>query len=120
MTVPTRAVRGSTRRTSPCEPATGFTFARFDYAFDEVQATFAALAGVGADQVVEQIDATEAQVEAGGVPLAVFVAPGSEHTIIGGDEVYEMEVEGVRLIDWITELVGGGVPADVHCVECTG
>ncbi len=100
--------------------APDITFARFDYAFDEVQATFAALAGVGADQVVEQIDATEAQVEAGGVPLAVFVAPGSEHTIIGGDEVYEMEVEGVRLIDWITELVGGGVPADVHCVECTG
>ena len=99
--------------------APDITFARFDYAFDEVQATFAALAGVGADQVVEQIDATEAQVEAGGVPLAVFVAPGDEHTIIGGDEVYEMEVEGVRLIDWITELVGGGVPPDVHCVECT-
>jgi acetyl esterase/lipase len=95
------------------------TFARFDYAFDEVQATFAALAGVGADQVVEQIDSTEAQVEAGGVALAVYVAPGDEHTIISGDEVYDLEVEGVRLIDWITELVGGGVPADVHCVECT-
>ncbi len=96
------------------------TFARFDFAFDDVQATFAALAGVGADQVVEQIDATEAQVEAGGVPLAVYVAPGTEHTIIGGDEVYDMEVDGVRLIDWIADLVGGGVPADVHCVECAG
>ena len=100
--------------------APDITFARFDYAFDDVQASFAALAGVGADEVVRQIDATEAQVEAGGVPLAVFVAPGTEHTIIGGDEVYDMEVEGVRLIDWITELVGGEVPADVHCVECTG
>lgn len=96
------------------------TFARFDYAFDEVQATFAALAGVGADEVVEQIDATEAQVEAGGVELSVYVAPGTEHTIIGGDEVYDMEVEGVRLIDWITELVGGSAPGDVHCVDCSG
>ena len=94
------------------------TFARFDYAFDEVQATFAALAGVGADQVVEQIDATEAQVEAGGIPLAVYVAPGDEHTIIGGDEVYDMEVEGVRLVDFLATLVAGDVPADVRCTEC--
>lgn len=100
--------------------APDITFARFDYAFDEVQATFAALAGVAADAVVDQIDATEDQVEAGGVPLAVYVAPGTEHTIIAQDEVYDMEVEGVRLIDWITELIDGGVPADVHCVDCVG
>jgi Pectinacetylesterase len=98
--------------------APNITFARFDYAFDEVQATFSALAGIGADAVVEGIDATEAQVEAGGSALATYVAPGTEHTIMGDDVVYEMEVEGVRLIDWITELVNGGVPADVHCVDC--
>jgi hypothetical protein len=98
--------------------APDITFARFDYAFDSVQASFAALAGVGADAVVDQIDATEALVEAEGINLSTYVAPGSAHTIIGGDEVYEMEVEGVRLIDWITELVDGGVPEDVHCVEC--
>lgn len=94
------------------------TYARFDFAFDGVQATFAALAGVGSDAVVEQIDATEAQVEAAGVPLATYVAPGTGHVVAFGDAVYDMEVEGVRLIDWITELVDGGVPDDVHCVEC--
>ena len=30
----------------------------------------------------------------------------------------EVEVDGVRLIDWITELVAGGPPADVHCRIC--
>lgn len=95
------------------------TFGRFDYAFDNVQATFAALAGVGADAVVEQIDATEAQIEATGLAVATYVAPGNEHTIMGTDLVYEMEVEGVRLIDWVTDLVTGSVPPDVHCVECT-
>jgi hypothetical protein len=94
------------------------TFARFDYAFDGVQALFAALAGLFTDAVVGQIDATQAQVEAAGIDLATYVAPGSAHTIIWLDEVYELEVEGVRLIDWITELVEGGVPDDVHCVEC--
>ena len=95
------------------------TFARFDYASDEVQGAFSALAGIGSGSVVEQIDATEQEIEDGGTPLAVFVAPGTEHTIIGGDEVYSTEVDGVRLIDWITELVDGGFPADVHCVDCT-
>ena len=96
------------------------TFGRFDYAFDDVQATFGALAGVAADDLVTLIDDTEAQVEAGGSPLASYVAPGSDHTIMGSDLVYELEVEGVKLIDWITELVTGGVPDDVRCVECTG
>ncbi len=96
------------------------TFGRFDYAFDEVQATFGALAGVAADDLLTLIDDTEAQVEAGGSPLASYVAPGSHHTIMGSDLVYELEVEGVKLIDWITELVTGDVPDDVRCVECTG
>jgi hypothetical protein len=96
------------------------TFGRFDHAFDGVQATFGALAGVAADDLVTLIDKTEAQVEAGGSPIASYVAPGSDHTIMGSDEVYELEVEGVKLIDWITTLVDGEVPDDVRCVECTG
>ncbi len=98
--------------------APDITFARFDHAFDEVQATFGALAGVAADDLVTLIDETEAQVEAGGVPLATFVAPGTDHTIIGGDGFYEMEVGGVRLVDWLAALVDGEVPADVHCDVC--
>ena len=60
------------------------------------------------------------QVEAGGSPLASYVAPGTDHTIMGSDEFYELEVEGVRLIDWFTQLVSGDPPADVRCTECTG
>jgi hypothetical protein len=99
--------------------APGVTFARFDYAFDEVQAFFASLAGVGSDQVDQQIDATAAQIEAAGVPIATYMAPGTNHTIIGGDEFYTMEVNGVRLVDWLAELINGGVPADVRCEVCT-
>lgn len=93
-------------------------FARFDYAFDGVQASFGALAGIGADDLVTLIDQTEEQIETAGVSLASYVAPGTEHTIMGGDEFYEMEVEGVRLVDWVREHVEGGQPADVRCVEC--
>lgn len=93
-------------------------FGRFDFAFDEVQATFGALAGVAADELVTLIDETEAQIEAAGPQLAAYVAPGTEHTIVGSDDFYTLEVEGVRLLDWFTELIAGGTPADVRCTVC--
>ncbi|HYN32147.1 MAG TPA: pectin acetylesterase-family hydrolase [Ilumatobacteraceae bacterium] len=94
------------------------TFARFDFAYDEVQATFAGLAGIPADDLLTFIEESEADIEAAGVPIASYIAPGTQHTILGGDGFYEMEVEGVRLVDFLAALVGGTVPADVQCVEC--
>jgi hypothetical protein len=94
------------------------TFARFDYAYDQVQASFAALAGIQADDLVTFIDQTEADIEAAGVPVASYVAPGDAHTIVMSDEFYDMEVEGVRLVDFLATLVAGDVPADVRCTEC--
>jgi hypothetical protein len=94
------------------------TFARFDFAYDEAQAFYGELLGVGADDLVELIDEVEAGIEAQGVPLASYTAPGSEHTLLWRDLVYEVEVGGVRLIDWITDLVAGDTPADVRCADC--
>jgi len=94
------------------------TFARFDYAFDRVQAGFVALAGVQMDDLVSFIDQTEADIEAKGVPVASYVAPGDTHTILLRDQFYDLEVDGVRLVDFVATLVAGGVPADVRCTEC--
>jgi hypothetical protein len=95
-------------------------YARFDYAFDQTQAFFGSLSGVPADELVALIDATEALGETSGIEISAYVAPGSAHTIMRSAEVYELEVEGARLIDWLTELFGGTSPADVHCVDCAG
>jgi hypothetical protein len=95
-------------------------YARFDYAFDQTQAFFGSLAGVPADELVTLIDATEAQGETSGIEISAYVASGSAHTIMRRPEVYDLEVEGVRLIDWLTELFGGTSPGDVHCVDCAG
>jgi Pectinacetylesterase len=98
------------------------SFGRFDYAFDEVQSFFGSIAGFEANELVALIDQTAAQIESSGVPLATYVAPGTSHTIVGGDEFYTMAVEGVRLVDWFTAHLNGqsdgGSPPDVHCVEC--
>ncbi len=94
------------------------TFARFDHAYDETQVFYAGLVGVPADDLVRHIDRIETEIEAEGVPVASYTAPGNDHTVLWRDELYELEVEGVRLIDWVTALFEGETPADVHCVAC--
>jgi hypothetical protein len=92
---------------------------RFDYAFDSVQVFFAGLAGVAADELVEFLDANEAMIEAAGVDQASFTAPGDDHTLVRRDTFYTMEVDGVSLVDWLTDLLAGADVPDVHCTECT-
>jgi hypothetical protein len=95
-------------------------FGRFDHAFDGVQAAYGQLAGVPAAELVTLIDANEARIEEAGVPLAAYVAPGDAHTLATTDMLYETEVEGVRLIDWLTTLIDGAEPPpDVHCETCS-
>ena len=95
-------------------------FGRFDFANDATQATFSGLAGIDASQLVTLIDGTEQEAEDAGVSVSAYVAAGSEHTIMAGDDVYDMETDGVRLIDWISDLVNGATPPpDVHCTTCT-
>ena len=98
--------------------APNITFARFDHAFDDTQAFFAALAGVPPNELVTLIDDSEADIEARGVPIASYIAPGVDHTIIRSDALYTLEVEGVRLIDFLIALINGEAPLDVRCVEC--
>ena len=96
------------------------TFARHDYAFDATQSFFAAFAGVAADDLVTLIDGNEAEIEAAGVPLASYIAPGSGHTVLTTSGFYTETVNGVPFVDWVTALVNGEPVADNHCVTCTG
>ena len=56
------------------------------------------------------IDANEQQIENAGVQLATYVAPGDLHTVAGTDDLYTIEVEGVRLVDWLTALINDPEP----------
>jgi hypothetical protein len=92
---------------------------RFDYAFDGVQRSFAALAGVPAEELVTFMDDNEATIEAAGVNQFSFTAPGDDHTLIQSDDFYAMEVDGVALVDWLSRIVAGEEVDDVHCTDCT-
>lgn len=94
-------------------------FARFDNAFDDTQLAFAELAGFDATNMDQLIRSNEAQIEAAGVAVSSYLAPGRDHTILGRDEMYSLEVQGVLFVDWLAEfLAADAATADVACSEC--
>lgn len=90
--------------------------ARFDYAFDPhaVEALkYLSIDGVDPSNTLAVIDANEAAIEAAGVVLRSYTAPGDGHGILEFEVFYALEVDGVRLVDWIEALVAGEPLADV-------
>jgi hypothetical protein len=92
--------------------------ARFDYAFDPNAAAAVESIGVDASNLVALVDANEAAIEAAGVVQHSYTAPGAEHQILDIDKFYDMEVNGVRLVDWVDALITGQPLDDVHCDDC--
>lgn len=94
--------------------------ARFDYAFDPNAArAVEGLTGADASNLVASIDANEAAIEDAGVVQHSYTAPDEEHGIFEFERFYEIEVNGVTLVDWVKALLAGEPLDDVHCDECT-
>jgi hypothetical protein len=93
-------------------------FARFDYAYDETQAGWYPLAGVPAGDLRSRIDSNEAQIEGAGVDVLSYIAPGDEHVVLADGPFYTEQVNGQKLVDWVTRLIEGEPVDDVHCQEC--
>ncbi len=93
-------------------------FSRFDHAFDPIQAFFATASGAGLGLPDRLIRDNEALIESRGVPVAGYLAPGLGHTILGQAGMYDLEVEGVAFIDWLTAFLAGEEVGDVRCRNC--
>jgi Pectinacetylesterase len=93
---------------------------RFDHAYDEVQTSFMDLLNLDTSDVGASIGAREAEIEAAGVDQHSFTASGTEHTLVREDEFYDVEEGGVRLSDWVADVIAGDDVADVTCAECGG
>ena len=96
------------------------TFARHDFAFDNVLSSFARMAGLSPDDLVSVMRTNEAKVEATGVNVANWISPGDDHTIAVRDEFYTEEMNGVRFVDWFTAFMNDSPEADNYCVDCAG
>ena len=96
----------------------GIVFARFDYAYDGEAAESAESLGLDPSELLAVIDANEATIEDAGVVLHSYTAPGDDHGIFEWDKFYELEVNGVRFVDWVDALLAGEPFDDVHCEQC--
>jgi Pectinacetylesterase len=92
--------------------------ARFDYAYDESAARGAASMGRDPSKLLAVVDANEAAIEKAGVDLRSYTAPGDGHGIFEYPKFYELEVNGEKLVDWVSRLIEGRPVADVHCQQC--
>jgi len=91
--------------------------ATINNAYDDVQARFSALIGSTGD-LREKIVANDEAIEAAGVEVASWLSPGTAHTVLGRPELYDTEVDGVRLHVWLGALVAGEDVPDVRCTTC--
>jgi Pectinacetylesterase len=92
--------------------------ARFDFAYDKEAAQGVASLGMDPSKLLSVIDANEAAVEEAGVVLHSYTAPGNGHRILEWPRFYEIEVNGKRLVDWVTRLIEHKPVEDVHCQKC--
>jgi hypothetical protein len=92
--------------------------ARFDFAYDP-QAASEITDWIGGDpDLLAIIDDNESAIESTGATLHSYTAPGADHQIFEPAKFYEISVNGVRLVDWLAQLLDGKSPADVHCDDC--
>lgn len=99
--------------------APGLVLSRFDYAFDPHAAVEATKWMPGnPPNLLAVIDANETAIEAAGVTLHSYTAPGASHGIFESDSYYDLNVNNVRLIDWLKQLTTGKPSGDVHCDKC--
>ena len=92
--------------------------ARFDFAFDGVQAGFMTITGADTSDLEASMDNNEALIEATGVTQHSYTAPGDNHTIVQDPQFYDLAVNDVALLDWVTALIAGEPMRDVHCEDC--
>ncbi|MEV6345526.1 pectin acetylesterase-family hydrolase [Actinoplanes sp. NPDC051851] len=94
------------------------TLARFDFAYDpHATSEFTAWLPNPPDLLAE-IDANDAIIAAAGVTVHTYTAAGALHQTFDDGKLYTTTVGGTKLIDWVTALVTGDPPANVHCTEC--
>jgi hypothetical protein len=94
-------------------------FARHDYAYDAKQRSWFALVGLPAPSLLARIDANETKIEDAGVNVLSYIAPGDDHTVLSDGLFYKETVNGVKLVDWVRQLIAHEPVDDVHCRKCT-
>jgi hypothetical protein len=93
-------------------------FAQCNTAKDSVQSLFLGLTGAGityADGLAANLD----DITAANPNFRSYTAWGADHCLTDVTEFYKVQVNGVRIRDWVAALVSGENVASVACTDCT-
>jgi hypothetical protein len=89
---------------------------QYNTAYDEDQAFyFSAMGGGDTYEWSKQMNAHVGEIADSTPNFASYQAAGFQHCIIPLDELYTVEVGGVKLVDWIGQMIEGQQPEDVAC-----
>lgn len=96
----------------------GIRLASYDNAEDDVQKQFLALGGTPTESLLPLLETNLEEISEAVPDFRYYVAGGTMHTILLRPEVYSYEVEGVRFVDWLTDLAAGDPVQNVMCLNC--
>lgn len=89
---------------------------QYNTAYDEDQAFyFSAMGGGDTYAWSKQMNAHVDEIEQSTANFASYTASGFQHCIIPRNELYTVEVGGVKLVDWLREMTDSKQPANVAC-----
>ena len=94
---------------------------QYNTTFDDNQTFYySAMGGEGgAEGWSERMLASTSRIVEGATNYRNFQAPGEQHCIIVQENFYEVESNGVRLVEWIQDLVDGEEVPNVTCSDCS-
>lgn len=81
--------------------------AQFNTAEDETQVFFLSLVGVPNAVLPQLLEQNYADIRAVAPGFRTFTAPGNVHVILRRPEFYSVQANGVRLRDWVANLLAG-------------
>lgn len=82
-------------------------FVRIDFAEDEVQEDFTALAGLGDDPLIATLQGNEEMIRSSGATVFSWIAAGDDHTVLPNDLVFSEQGTDQSLLDWISAILNG-------------
>jgi len=96
-------------------------FSQYNTRFDNNQILFYTLMGgdsepsVWSNQMLTSID----QINSAAPNFKSYTAAGDQHCIIVYDNFYTRETDGVKLTDWLSDMLDDQDVPDVQCADCT-
>ncbi|MCU0465861.1 MAG: pectinacetylesterase family protein [Anaerolineae bacterium] len=95
-------------------------FSQFNHSGDDTQYGFLGLTGIQDQLLLDLLLANYDDIKAG-LPadnFHTYTLEGNDHCITFSPAIYEVEVDGVKLIDWLRALANGEAVEDVTCTDC--